>query len=409
MQDYNIWNRVKIEDGALTDSGTGIADLVADAVYDSPYASSVQVDEAVSFIEDQGSDPWVVWMGFNAPHDPFQEPPSDLAPAGGYSTTGTTNKDLYIRTLEALDTEIGRLLNSVDLTSTNIIVIGDNGTPGQVDQPPAGGIANAKGSLNEGGIHVPFFAAGPDVYQTGTSDKLVHVSDLFATILDLTESEIPAGLDLNSESLVPIFNGTDTADREIIAEVFNQGPNDGRALIMDDWPNYKLVSYQNVADPTDTPTYQMFLLGENGMEASTLTTPPNPGDDHEAAYLSLLARDQSLVPDVVIPGVTVHIDLPANAPTLVNANNGNIVRPNGITIGGVAATWNGDDITVGGVTSSAARVNEAGDPDQFSVVAEFDLATSGLTSGQSYEIIVSFPGGGGTTRTFTATNQYLVP
>ncbi len=139
--------------------------------YDSPYATSIQVDEAVSFIGEQGDAPWVVWMGFNAPHDPFHDPPADLAPEGGYSTTGTANKDLYIRMLEALDTEIGRLLELVDLSKTNIIVIGDNGTPGQVDQAPAGGLAAAKGSLNEGGIYVPFFAYGPAVRQTGTSDK----------------------------------------------------------------------------------------------------------------------------------------------------------------------------------------------------------------------------------------------
>ncbi|MDB4538254.1 sulfatase-like hydrolase/transferase, partial [Akkermansiaceae bacterium] len=406
VQDYNIWNCVKIEDGVLTDSGTAITDLVTAGDYDSPYATSVQVDEAVSFIENQ-NDPWVVWMGFNAPHDPFQEPPAELAPAGGYSTNGTANKDLYIKTLEALDTEIARLLASVDLSKTNIIVIGDNGTPGQVDQAPAGGLAGAKGSLNEGGIHVPFFAAGPDVLQTGTSDKLVHVADLFSTILDLTNVEIPADLVHHSDSLLPIFNNADTADRYIIAEVFGQSANDGRTLIMDDWPNYKLISTQDVSDPNDTPSYQMYLLGANGVESSTLTTPPSPGDDHETAYLALVALDQSLTPAAGPVTVTVHIDLPANAPPLINPSNSNIVSPTNITIGGVVASWDTGDITVGGTTTSAARVDESGDPDQFSVVAEFDVANSGLTSGQSYEIIVTFPGGGG--RDFTATNQYLVP
>lgn len=410
VQDYNVWDRVKIENSILTDDGTAIADLVTSGDYTSPYATSVQVDEAAAFITDQGTDPWVVWMGFNAPHAPFQEPPSNLAPTGGYSTAGTSNKDLYIKTLEALDTEIARLLTSVDLNNTNIIVIGDNGTPGQVDQAPAGGLAEAKGSLREGGIHVPFFAIGPDITQTGTTDKLVHVADLFSTVLDLTGVEIPTNLDLNSTSIAPIFNGTDTADRCIIAEKFGLDPaSDGRALIIDTWPDYKLISIQDVTDPDDTPTYQMYLLGANGVEDSTLATPPNPGDTHEAAYNALVAKDQSLEPDTTVSAVAVNIDLPTNAPPLLNNQNGNIVRPNGITIGGVAATYDTGDITVGGIITSAARVNENGDPDQFSVVANFDVSTSGLTSGQSYDIIVSFPGAGGTSRPFTATNQYLVP
>ena len=409
VPDYNDWIRVKIENNALTDSGTEITALVTAGDYSSPYATSVQVDEAVSFITGQSSDPWVVWMGFNAPHTPFHSPPASLAPSGGYSTSGSTNINLYIRSLEALDTEIARLLTSVDLSKTNIIVVGDNGTPGQVDQAPAGGLAGAKGSLNEGGIHVPFFAIGPDVLQTGTSDKLVHVVDLFATVLDLTDVDIPTGIDHHSDSLIPIFNGTDTADRCIIAEVFGQNENDGRSLIMDDWPNYKLISTQDVSDPNDTPVYQMYLLGANGVEASTLTTPPNPGEAHETAYLALVAKDQSLSPDSSGDGQIVNIDLPANAPPLINTNNGNIVRPNGITIGGVAATWDTGNITDGGTTTSAARVDESGDPARFSVVADFDVATSGLTSGQSYDIIVSFPGAGGTSRLFTATNQFLVP
>lgn len=415
VADYAAWTRIKIENGVATDTGTDINTLVP-GTYSSPYATSVQVDEAVSFITAQGTDPWVVWMGFNAPHDPFHDPEPYVTIPGGYSTSGTTNKDYYVKMLEALDHEIGRLLASVDLSKTNIIVVGDNGTPGQVDQAPAGGIAGAKGSLNEGGIHVPFFACGPDVTVTGTTDKMVHVVDLFATILDLTKvnvSAATAGIDIHSRSILPIFRGTDMEDRCVIAEKFGLNVNtDGRALMMDDWPDYKLTSIQDVTDPLDTPVYQMYELGTNGVELTTLTTPPNPGDPHEAAYNALVAKDQSLVPAAQVI-VTVDIDLPTSGvtpavPPLINANNGNIVRPNGITIGGVAATWDTGDITVGGITTSAARVDELGNPDRYSVVATFDLGNSGLTSGVSYPIVVSFPGGGGS-RIFTATNQYTVP
>jgi hypothetical protein len=43
----------------------------------------------------------------------------------------------YEAALQALDTELGRLYaTSVDLDNTNIIIIGDNGTPGAVAQDP---------------------------------------------------------------------------------------------------------------------------------------------------------------------------------------------------------------------------------------------------------------------------------
>ncbi|MGB6221358.1 sulfatase-like hydrolase/transferase [Haloferula sp.] len=337
VPDYAAWTRIKIENGILTDTGTDVTTLVP-GTYATPYATSVQVDEAASFITSQGSDPWVVWMGFNAPHDPFHDPAPyvDI----DYSTDGSTNRDLYIKMLEALDHEIGRLLESVDLTTTNIIVVGDNGTPGQVDQAPAGGLAAAKGSLNEGGIHVPFFATGPDVTVTGTTDKMVHVVDLFATILELTNINVPTatqGIDIHSQSLVPIFRGTDMADRSIIAEKFGLNDLDGRALMMDDWPQYKLISFQDVSDPDDIPTYQMYELGSNGVESNTLTTPPNPGDAHEAAYNALLAKDQSLVPPIPT-GDTLYLQLPTQTgPAGVPMNAG--LAPDSITVDGVTATF----------------------------------------------------------------------
>ena len=323
--------------------------------------------------------------------------------------------------LEALDREIGRLLSAVDRERTNILVLGDNGTPNQVDQPPLGGLAGAKGSLNEGGIHVPFFAAGPDVRQTGVSDALVQVSDLFTTILDLTGVDAvdeTASLDLHSNSLVPIFNGTDTAERLIIAEKWGLNARDGRSLISDNWPQYKLVSLQDVTDPADVATYQMYLIGDAGVEIETLTTPPDDGDPHQAAYNALVAIDLELEPAPVAT-ITLQIDLPptgistngqtANLPALVNAMNGNVVRPIAITVGGESASWDNGDMSRNGVTTSAARVDEAGTPDPASVVAEFDIANSGLISGQSYPVEVVFRGGGGASRIFTATSQFVMP
>ena len=89
--------------------------------------------------------------------------------------------------------------------------------------------------------------------------------------------------------------------------------------------------------------------------------------------------------------------------------NGNVVRPIAITVGGVSASWDNGNITRNGVTTSAARVDEDGNPDPASVVATFDIANSGLISGESYSIEVSFRGGGGASRIFTATSQFVMP
>ena len=380
VQDYATWTRVKIVNGTTTDSGTGINSLVP-GTYSSPYATSVQVDEASSFIAAQGDDPWVVWMGFNAPHDPFHDPAPYVTPTQGYSTTGTTNKDNYIRMLEALDHEIGRLLEVVDLATTNIIVVGDNGTPGQVDQSPAGGIAGAKGSLNEGGIHVPFFAVGPDVIATGTTDKMVHVVDLFSTILEIAGINVPnatQGIEIHSRSLLPIFHGHDAMDRCVIAEKFGLDPaTDGRALMLDDWPQYKLVSVQDVTDADDIPVYQMYALGSNGVESTTLTTPPNPGDAHEAAYHALVAKNQSLVPPTPA-GPTLYLELPTTPSGPAGVPPNLAMNPISVTIDGVPATF-------------IARVDVNGAPDQYSVQCTLPDSSGAPYDPVNTPAIVTFP------------------
>ena len=394
VPDYATWTRIKIENGVTTDTGTGIASLVP-GTYSSPYATTVQVDEAVSFITAQGTNPWVVWMGFNAPHDPFHDPEPYVTIPGGYSTSGTTNRDYYVKMLEALDHEIGRLLASVDLTKTNIIVVGDNGTPNQVVQSPAGGIANAKGSLNEGGIHVPFFAAGPDVTVTGTTDKLVHVVDLFATILELSNVNVPNatdGVDIHSQSILPIFRGTDMADRCIIAEKFGLNTaTDGRSIIMDDWPQYKLIAIHDVTDPNDTPVYQMYALGSNGMESSTLTTPPNPGDAHEEAYNAMVAKDQSLIPSTV--GDTLYLELPNITGGAGVPQNANVI-PDTITVDGVTATF-------------VDRFDQTDTYDRFWVKRTVPNSISAPYT----TAVVTFPDNPntGAARSFTASNIYVAP
>ena len=114
----------------------------------------------------------------------------------------------YFRAMvEALDTEIGRLLEGVDLQRTTVIFLGDNGTTPQVVVPPFDP-ARAKNTVYEGGVHVPLFVAGAAVEVPGTTcDGLVHAVDLFATALELAGVDLaavlPPDLALDSVSFAP--------------------------------------------------------------------------------------------------------------------------------------------------------------------------------------------------------------
>ena len=332
---YTNWD--KTENGVTTPNVT-------------TYTTTDQVNEAVTFIDAQTSDPWFVWIGFNAPHTPFHNPPTTPTLLEGYpdyaetdgEVTGTNRRGAYEAALQALDTEIGRLLNSVDLNTTNVIIIGDNGTPGAVSQAPFDS-SHAKGTLYDGGIHVPLIMAGPDIPLTGTSHKLVHCVDLFATILDLAGIDIDTATSsvdtIDSQSIVPILKGQDGASRYIVSEAFGSGGNgDGRTIISSDYPDYKLIIFGDPTIASDVSTYEIYNLSQDKNEQTSLGVPVL-GDPHYNAYQALLAKDLDLGPTVVT-GDTIYLHLEETSGRSSAPQNPNLA-PTLIDIDGVSATYLG--------------------------------------------------------------------
>ena len=315
------------------------------------YSTTDQVNEAVSFINSNPSDPWFIWLAFNAPHTPFHNPPSNLHDYPTYDTdvdgnvTGADRRGAYEAALQALDTELGRLFATVDLDNTNIILIGDNGTPGAVVQAPYSN-DHAKGSLYEGGVHVPLIMAGPDVTRTGLSNKLVHCVDLFSTILELADIDVASATvavdTIDSESLIPILNGQDSVDRCVVSERFNSATNNnGRSIRSDDYPDYRLIIFGDPTDSSVTSTYEMYHVVDDVNQQVPLTIPAVLGDAHYYAYNALIAKDVDLGPTaVVVTGDTLYLELeetmgPSSAPQNQNAN------PTLIVVDGVTATYIG--------------------------------------------------------------------
>ena len=68
--------------------------------------------------------------------------------------------------IEAMDTEIGRLLKSVDLATTSVIFMGDNGTPNEVTAAPYSP-DHAKLRVYEQGVRVPMIVAGSGLKKPG--------------------------------------------------------------------------------------------------------------------------------------------------------------------------------------------------------------------------------------------------
>lgn len=170
------------------------------------YASTDQVDDAL-LLSETLPQPWFLWVAFNAPHRPFHVPPDHLHDQD--VDENSSKAELYRAMVQALDTEIGRLLDEMDpvvRSETTILFVGDNGIMHDALDYAVVPARQAKATMYEQGIHVPWIVASPHVTQPGTtSDSLVHIVDLFPTMAELADVD-PAQLpDIDGVSFLPIL------------------------------------------------------------------------------------------------------------------------------------------------------------------------------------------------------------
>ena len=186
------------------------------------YAPSDKVDDAIAWIGARGDRPWFMWMGFNLPHTPLHTPPDD-------ARDGNSNSQ-YGAMIEAMDTQIGRLLASIApdvLENTFVIFMGDNGTQsGNVTAPFQDG--RAKGTVYQGGVNVPFIVTGPGVQRGAVSEALVNSTDLFVTIMEMAgivpAETIPAGVIHDSVSFLDTLSDPAASPRDwVFADEFFGG------------------------------------------------------------------------------------------------------------------------------------------------------------------------------------------
>ncbi len=164
-------------------------------------------------------------MAFRAPHGPFHAPPDQLHSFG--DLTNASVRVLARAMTEAMDRELARILQHVDLSTTTVFFIGDNGTYRPIYRGPG---SQAKDTVYEGGVLVPLIVAGQAVAPAARGrevDAIVQSTDLYASVLEL------AGLahgPPQSVSMMPYLQDPDTPPlrRFIYSEIFepNGGPID---------------------------------------------------------------------------------------------------------------------------------------------------------------------------------------
>lgn len=193
-----------------------------------------QTETAIEWIREQGDEPWFVWLSFILPHTPLHLPPPELLQSdySDLSPTQDTSENpirYFHAMIEAMDTEIGRVLDSMAPSvreNTYVIFVGDNGTTNSSVIPPFEP-GRAKGTIYQGGLNVPLIVSGPDVERGAVSGALVNSTDLYSTILEMTgvsvDDVVPDGVTLDSVSIVPYLSNPAAPSQRnwVYADVFS--------------------------------------------------------------------------------------------------------------------------------------------------------------------------------------------
>lgn len=248
--------------------------------------SEVVANHSADFLADAGdrSDPFFMYLAFNAPHDPRQSPKeyvdryplsnvsvptnfltkypyaeqigcgknlrdAKLAPFPRTEHAVKVNRQEYYAIITHMDTMIGRILASLEATgkadNTWIIFTADHGLAcGQHG-------LMGKQNLYDHSVRVPFMIVGPNVEAGKQIDQPIYLQDVMPTTLEIAGIDRPEHVEFNS--VLPLLSGGETHYPELYGaylDLQRSVRTDTHKLIV--YPQAKVIRLYDVqADPKE--------------------------------------------------------------------------------------------------------------------------------------------------------------
>lgn len=192
--------------------------------WDSTMYNQIVVNETEAFLDNHlkfnANDPFFSYVALGAIHLPHSPPTHFMdgsAVAGEYPVE-------QLDMLHEMDLTVGKIIDILETRGlaqdTIIIFTSDNGglrppTGSDLSHEPNGNLRGRKGSLYEGGTRVPFILRHDGYVPAGESrDKLLSLSDVFATLCEIVGIEIPkkAGMQFDLDSIFFILPFIDNSN-----------------------------------------------------------------------------------------------------------------------------------------------------------------------------------------------------
>ncbi len=263
------------------------------ANYDEGYSTHLIARDAVTFIQGN-TQPFFLYVSFNAPHAPYQVPEEYKAPYAQLKEPRRT----YAGMLAAMDEAIGQIITALDekglRKNTLIVFSSDNGGPLPGKVTDNGPLRAGKGTLYEGGVRVAASIAWEGRIKAGsTITAPLHIVDLYPTLLRLAGASLRQALPIDGRDAYAILTqGKPSPHREIL---LNTTPNTG-AIRVGDWKlivNGEINAHEGdgtVSTPAE-PSIELFNLANDPYEKRNLATQqPGVVSDLRARYDKLAAQ-----------------------------------------------------------------------------------------------------------------------
>jgi arylsulfatase A-like enzyme len=189
------------------------------------YYPDVAHEFALDFIRRRKDEPFFFYYSSHLVHAPIVPTPDSKLPAGtapqDVKGGAGPNQPYYADNVAYLDKQVGSVVAELEKLGlrekTLIIFTADNGIASESTTIHGRQINGHKGTMLEGGAHVPLIASWKGVTPAGTVLKdLVDFSDLLPTFAELAGAKLPENVIFDGRSFAPQLRGQKGPPREWI-------------------------------------------------------------------------------------------------------------------------------------------------------------------------------------------------
>ena len=223
-------------------------------------------DDSIRFLEEQGDEPFLLYLSFYTVHTPLQAPQEMVDKyERKWAATGfegpifgeepprrvrlVQQHAAYAGMVESMDSSVGRVLDAIDELGlegeTVVLFMSDNGGLSTSEGHPTSNLPlrAGKGWLYEGGIREPMIIKWPGHTVPGSViDVPVISTDFYPTMLEMAGLPLDRSQHADGVSLVPLLKRSGTLERDALYWHYphygNQGGFPASAVRMG---RYKLI------------------------------------------------------------------------------------------------------------------------------------------------------------------------